>query len=483
MPERGGDRAVDAGEAAVGVHRDPLARDDHVDLADEPGCPEHEPIVRPGRPPHRFDECAPGDGCAHRVEFGAHVGSELRGDVRGGLGRFDEGTGGRDPRPGPGSRGRFAGDEHSIRESGHPSAGVVVVGVATAHDDRLDAVALDELGHLPAEGGVAEHDHALDRVAEPGIAQQFAVGDDEVGAEVRPAGHLGDEGRAELPGDLLGALPGTATGDDDRADRGHELAHLVRLAARALVAALLALLADSVERPDTPAGDRRDRRVGTLNRIREGRNEVVEGQWGRERLREGEVEVHGAGCRDEGLAREPGRGIPLSLLARGRPDIPAAPHRGAEDARLLGGLVGADAAQRLRPVGGDHDQRNTGVVRLEHRRMQVRDSGPRRRDDEHGTSALDREPEGEETADALVDAHAQPDQPEPLELRRREREGLRPGPGREHDLAHAQTNELLQQGDGEISRRGVSRRPASHRRDRRVPARGGGCAPGGRRAR
>ena len=74
---RGGDGAVDAGEAAVRVHRDPLARRHLVELPDKPGRPEHEPVVRPARSPHRLDQQPPG----HRLPLLGQRGASERGTL------------------------------------------------------------------------------------------------------------------------------------------------------------------------------------------------------------------------------------------------------------------------------------------------------------------------------------------------------------------------------------------------------------------
>ena len=74
---------------------------------------------------------------------------------------------------------------------------------ATAID--LDALALHERGHLARERRMPEHDHALDLVAEPGLAQQLAVRDHEVRAEAGAARDLGEERPAARAGELLGA--------------------------------------------------------------------------------------------------------------------------------------------------------------------------------------------------------------------------------------------------------------------------------------
>ena len=62
-----------------------------------------------------------------------------------------------------------------------------------------------------------EHDHPLDGVAEPRLAQQLAVGDHEVRSEVRSARDLGGERPAALARELLGDGPGAGAGDDERA--------------------------------------------------------------------------------------------------------------------------------------------------------------------------------------------------------------------------------------------------------------------------
>ena len=71
------------------------------------------------------------------------------------------------------------------------------------------------------------------------------------------------------------------------------------------------------------------------------------------------------------------------------------------------GLVRADAAQFERAVGGEQDQRHPGVVRLEHRGVQVGDRGAGGRDDQHRSAGLDGEAEGEKPGDPLVDANVQ----------------------------------------------------------------------------
>ena len=66
----GGDRAVDAGESAVRVHRHLLAAEHRVGHAHESRRAEHQPVVRPGRAPDGVDEQRAIEGTSHRVELG-----------------------------------------------------------------------------------------------------------------------------------------------------------------------------------------------------------------------------------------------------------------------------------------------------------------------------------------------------------------------------------------------------------------------------
>ncbi len=78
----------------------------------------------------------------------------------------------------------------------------------------------------------------------------------------------------------------------------------------------------------------------------------------------------------------------------------------AEHPDVLRRLVRPDAVELLRPVRGEDDHRHPRVMRLEDRRVEVRDGGGRRvvttTAGEPDAFAI---PEGEEAGRALVDPH------------------------------------------------------------------------------
>ena len=103
------------------------------------------------------------------------------------------------------------------------------------------------------------------------------------------------------------------------------------------------------------------------------------------------------------------------------------------------------------------------MVGLENRGMQVRDRCSRSRHNNHRKPGLDREPQGHKSADALVDAHMQPQQTRALILGRRESEGLRAGTGTQHHIPQAQPGKLVEEGYGEGGSRGLTPRACHHR--------------------
>ena len=93
-------------------------------------------------------------------------------------------------------------------------------------------------------------------------------------------------------------------------------------------------------------------------------------------------------------------------------------HRAAEDADLVGGLVGAGAAQPGGPVGGDGDQR---ARRRGRPRARPGAGWPRPCPEVHTTAAAPRcraSPRARKPADALVDPGVQPQQRRPRRRRR-----------------------------------------------------------------
>ena len=143
----------------------------------------------------------------------------------------------------------------------------------------------------------------------------------------------------------------------------------------------------------------------------------------------------------------------------GRSDIPNERDRRPEDADLLCRLVGADAARLVRAVRGEEDERHAGVVRLQHRGVEVCDRGAGCRHHQHRRTGFDRDPQGEKPGHPLIDTYPQPDEPGALELRCGERERLRPRSGAEDDIANTAPDELAEQGHRELTGRAF----ASHR--------------------
>ena len=220
--ERGRDGAVDAREAAVRVHGDAPAGHGAVGVADEPRGAEHEPVVRPGRRPDRVDEHAARHGRTHGGELRAHV-LALRREVRHVPGLVDAAANGC-------RLGQPLVDDHAARA--HPAARPrALVGRrrrarrraprarSGAPDDRgcttrcrVGATTIVSTPSRCTSAGTSRDSvgcpNTITRstgVAEPGLAQQLAVGDHEVRSEVRAARDLGDERPAAVARELLGA--------------------------------------------------------------------------------------------------------------------------------------------------------------------------------------------------------------------------------------------------------------------------------------
>jgi hypothetical protein len=82
-------------------------------------------------------------------------------------------------------------------------------------------------------------------------------------------------------------------------------------------------------------------------------------------------------------------------------------HRTPVEVDLVDRLVGPGPAQLGRPVGGQDDQRDGGVVGLDDRRVHVDRGRPRRRHHRDVPAGGLRQAERQEAAGALVDAHVQ----------------------------------------------------------------------------
>lgn len=171
----------------------------------------------------------------------------------------------------------------------------------------------------------------------------------------------------------------------------------------------------------------------------------------------------------------------LAGQAGRRGQVEGEPHRGAEDAHLVGGLVGTGAAQLVRPVGGQDEKRQPGVVRLEDGGVQVRHGGAGRGDHGHGEprrfggGGRAGEAEREEGGGALVDPHVQPQRRGAdgslvgvRRVRERESERRAATAGGEDDVAHTERGQRLDEHAGGVGRGG---RHAAHHaaRARRSP--------------
>ena len=138
----------------------------------------------------------------------------------------------------------------------------------------------------------------------------------------------------------------------------------------------------------------------------------------------------------------------------------------AEEAHLVGGLVGTGAPHRRRPVGGDHDQRYAGVGGLQHGRVEVRGGCARRAEDDGGPVAALGQAEREEAGGALVDPRVQRDPARLGGVVRRERQWCAPRAGAQDQVldtrGHQQVDQVAGQlGGGHRASASTARRRAS----------------------
>ena len=90
----------------------------------------------------------------------------------------------------------------------------------------------------------------------------------------------------------------------------------------------------------------------------------------------------------------------IDVLGDARFDEPT--HGSAEQVRLVDRLRGTDSAQLRRAVGGDDDQRDTGLAGLDHRRMQLDGCGSAGRGDDRRPASGQAEPETDEARRTFV---------------------------------------------------------------------------------
>ena len=288
--------------------------------------------------------------------------------------------------------------EHDLRRPGGPGA-QRLRGRHVAH-------AQHQPGNVAARKGLDPEQHVV-------------VGHD-VGAVVRPAAHSGG-GLGEQRPAAGGGQPGGGLGDvlrgraaDDRAarlggDAGGQLLHVVGVRGGGVLAQLGPRTAVGAAGP-----------VGGVERL---------GLRG-ERLAQREVEMHRAGAAAGGGRVGPAgeRAVVDGGLATGlvgaHLDEPLG--RVAVELELVDRLAGADLAQLGRAVGGQHDQRNARLPRLDHGRMEVGRGGARGAGDRHRTPGRLGHSEREEARAALVeDGHGV--ELRPLREREHERSVARTG--------------------------------------------------------
>ena len=180
------------------------------------------------------------------------------------------------------------------------------------------------------------------------------------------------------------------------------------------------------------------------------RHRAIDGNR-RERLAPGKIEMDrarpglaaGGGERPAGDRTEVEQPFVIGLV---RADLAEPAHRGPVDLHLVDRLPGADPAQLRRPVGGQRDQWNRGLVGLADRGVEVcccRAGGAEHR---HRCARRLRRPEREVRRGALIDDHGHVD----LRLapeRHRQRGGA--GAGGNDRLTQPAARQLLDEGGGQ----------------------------------
>ena len=137
---------------------------------------------------------------------------------------------------------------------------------------------------------------------------------------------------------------------------------------------------------------------------------------------------------------------PVAHLAHarlGHREVVLPAHGAVEEARLVDGLARAGVAQLGGAVGGERDDRHTGVRRLDHRGREVGHGGAARGDDDDRLAADLREAERDEAGAALVDADVQAQVAARVGLGERDRERRAAAAGREHHLGDAAAHQLV----------------------------------------
>ncbi len=142
----------------------------------------------------------------------------------------------------------------------------------------------------------------------------------------------------------------------------------------------------------------------------------------------------------------------LPVARGGRRHVGERPHRAAVHLDLVGGLVRPGAAQGRRPVRGEDDERQAGVVGLEHRRVQVGHRGAAGRHDGDRLPRAPGQAEGEEAGGPLVDPGVQGERAVGGRRVHGEGERRRAGAGTEHHVPDPAPHQLVDDGPGERGR-------------------------------
>jgi hypothetical protein len=250
-----------------------------------------------------------------------------------------------------------------------------------------------------------EDDGAFDATAELGVVEEWAVAGDQVAAKAGAARDLRDERPPARVGDVFGGGASRVAGDDD----GARPAFDKQRGAAAAVALRRGV-------------------AGGGGGVEVGANalefELVFGVGdGGQRFAEREVQVHGARSGDAlrradgvgpGLTGEGSRVEPFvagvgaeARSGTGSGHIRREAGGSAENARLVGGLIRADAAQLGWSVGREQQHGHAAVVRLEHGGVQVGHGRSARHDHGGRNAGLGGQAQREESGDPFVESHVQ----------------------------------------------------------------------------
>ena len=176
-----------------------------------------------------------------------------------------------------------------------------------------------------------------------------------------------------------------------------------------------------------------------------------------ERVPEGQVEVDGTRPGPDRIGQRPGHQRPPARRHRRvrRPGVGGVAHGRAVEAELVDGLGRGHLPQLRRAVGRADDQRDLGLVGLDHRRVELRRGRAARAHDDRRPTGGQSEPEGGEPGRALVVEHVQA-QLGPLGEGQRQRRRTRSRA--DDDVDQTGPDHLVGQGGAERRRHRAGRR-------------------------